>query len=99
MGNRYINLKNNFVLCQKGLSLTLGRNKCVKCSRISLLFIIVFALAGVALVVLLFVLRLTVTEGSINGLIFYMNVLKMNHFLQGNETNFLSVFTAWMIWI
>ena len=84
--------------CQKGLSLTLGRNKCVKCSSISLLFIIVFALAGVALVVLLFVLRLTVTEGSINGLIFYMNVLKMNQalLLPGNETNFLSVFTAWM---
>ncbi len=84
--------------CQKGLSLTLGRNECAKCSSVSLLFIIVFALAGVVLVVLLFVLRLTVTEGSINGLIFYVNVLKMNQalLLPGKKTNFLSVFTAWM---
>ena len=84
--------------CQKGLSLTLGRNQCSKCTYVSLLFIIVFAFMGVVLVVFLFALRLTVSEGSINGLIFYVNVLKMNQslLLPGNRVNFLSVFIAWM---
>lgn len=84
--------------CQSGLSLTLGRNECAKCSNITLLFVLVFGFAGICLVVLLFFLRLTVTEGSINGLIFYANVLKMNQafLLPKNETNFLSVFIAWM---
>lgn len=84
--------------CQEGLSLMLGRNQCAKCSYVSLLFIVVFAFMGVVLVVFLFALRLTVSEGTINGLIFYVNVLKMNQslLLPGNKVNFLSVFIAWM---
>ncbi len=84
--------------CQEGLSLTLGRNQCMKCSTVNILYILIFALMGVALVVLLFILRLTVTEGSINGLIFYANIVKMNQslLLPGNRINFLSVFIAWM---
>ena len=84
--------------CQSGLSLTLGRNQCALCSNTYLVLTFVFALAGVILVVFLFCLRLTVSEGSINGLIFYANVVKMNQalLLPNNKTNFLSVFIAWM---
>ena len=84
--------------CQSGLSLTLGRNQCAQCNDLYLLLTVVFALAGVVLVVFLFCLRLTVSEGSVNGLIFYVNVVKMNQALlfPNNETNFLSVFISWM---
>ncbi len=84
--------------CQSGLSLTLGQNTCAKCSNISILYVAVFALAGIILVVLLLALRLTVTEGSINGLIFYANVLKMNQafLLPKNEANILTIFIAWL---
>ena len=84
--------------CRSGLSLTLGRNQCAQCNDVYLLLTLVFALAGVVLVVILFCLRLTVSEGSVNGLIFYVNVVKMNQALlfPTNETNFLSVFISWM---
>ena len=40
------------------------------------------AVAGLLLVVVLFALNLTVTEGSINGLLFYANVLSMSYTVQ-----------------
>ena len=90
--------------CQQGLSLALGTSQCLKCSNVYLLLLIPFALAGVALVFLLLKCNLTVSVGSINGLIFYANIIQVNHptfFPQGTEgmnllTKFLSVFIAWL---
>ena len=90
--------------CQQGLSLALGTSQCLKCSNIYLLLLIPFALAGIALVFLLLKCNLTVSVGSINGLIFYANIIQVNHptfFPQGIEgtnllTKFLSVFIAWL---
>ena len=64
--------------CEDGYSLTLGNQKCRKCSNTYLLLILPFAVAGLILVAVLFALNLTVTEGSINGFIFYANVMEMN---------------------
>ena len=71
------------MLCGKcdsvgGYSLTLGNGKCAKCSNTYLLLLFSLAVAGLLLVVVLFALKLTVTEGSINGLIFYVNVMAIN---------------------
>ena len=90
--------------CQQGLSLALGTSQCLKCSNVYLLLLIPFALAGVALVFLLLKCNLTVSVGSINGLIFYANIIQVNHptfFPQGTKgmnllTKFLSVFIGWM---
>ena len=90
--------------CQQGLSLALGTSQCLKCSNIYLLLLIPFALAGVALVFLLLKCNLTVSVGSINGLIFYANIIQANqaiffpHGAQGVNfcTKFLSVFIAWL---
>ena len=68
--------------CQEGYSLTLANGKCAKCSNTYLLLLFPFAVAGLFLVVVLFALNLTVTEGSINGLIFYANVLSMSNSIQ-----------------
>ena len=91
--------------CQHKFSLTLGSSKCHKCSDYSLLIIIVFATAGLLLVIFLTACNLTVSEGTINGLIFYANIVQMNwanyfptpqpHFPNG-LTRVLSVFVAWV---
>ena len=83
--------------CEEGYSLTLGDGKCAKCSNTYLLLILPLALSGLFLVVILFALNLTVTEGSINGLIFYANVIAMNRVvLLSGETSYLYVFLAWI---
>ena len=84
--------------CGQDFSLVLGTNRCLQCSNDYLWLIVAFAFAGVALVLLLFVLRLTVAVGAINGLLFYANVFAVNSatFLQPQNTNILIVFIAWL---
>jgi len=83
--------------CEEGYSLTLGNGKCVECSNTYLLLLLPLAVAGLLLVAALFALNLTVTEGSINGLIFYANVIGMNYnVLFSNRTNYLYTFIAWL---
>ena len=84
--------------CQEGLSLKLGSAHCDECTNVYLLLFVVFVVAGIALVMLLLVLRLTVAQGTINGLIFYANVFQSkNHlFLPNNQCIVLKVFLAWL---
>ena len=90
--------------CQQGLSLALGTSQCLKCSNVYLLLLIPFALAGVALVFLLLKCNLTVSVGSINGLIVYANIIQANqaiffpHGARGVNfcTKYLSIFIAWL---
>ena len=85
--------------CQHNFSHVLGSSNCKKCSNIWILLIIPFACAGVALAVFLMLLNLTVSVGSINGLIFYANVVRANQavFFPNEVTNsFLSWFIAWV---
>ena len=88
--------------CRSGLSMTFGASQCAKCSHYNLLLIIPFALMGVALVAILFLLNLTVTNGTLSGIIFYANIVRINDtiFFPVTESNrfaqFLSVFIAWL---
>ena len=84
--------------CKSGFSLTFGSSKCLQCSNIYILLFIPFSLAGIALVLLLLIFKLTVAAGTINGLIFYANVVAANRsiFFPHNETNLLTVFIAWL---
>ena len=84
--------------CQDGLSLVLGSSKCLHCSNIYFLLVIAFALAGLILVIFLIVCNLTVSEGMINGLVFYANVVHINKsiYFPSTETNPLAVFIAWL---
>ena len=59
--------------CAPNHSLVFGSNKCMKCSDWSLLTLLTYVIAGLLLVFLLFALRLTLTTGTINGIIFYAN--------------------------
>ena len=84
--------------CLHELSLVLGSSKCLHCSNFYLLLVIVFALAGLMLVTFLIVCNLTVSEGMINGLVFYANVVHINRsiYFPSTETNPLAVFIAWL---
>ena len=89
--------------CQQNLSLTFGTSRCRKCSNV-----MVFALvpgvmiAGVLLVGFLMLLNLTVSTGTINGLIFYANIIRVNQHIffplesHSSTSVFLTTFIAWL---
>ena len=83
--------------CQPGLSLALGSERCLPCSNKYLVLLIPFTLAGPVLVGFVKLLDLTVSQGTMNGLIFYVNVIQANRyiFLPRRSTRVLSVFIAW----
>ena len=64
--------------CQQGLSTVFGSSHCQQCSNIYLFLIVPIAIAGLVLVLLLFILNLTVTDGTINAFIFYVNIISIN---------------------
>ena len=65
--------------CLGNLSMVLGTTRCMECSHIWILLIFPLSiLAGVILVVMLTILNLTVAIGTINGLIFYANIVQTN---------------------
>ena len=84
--------------CQQHLSLALGSSQCLPCSNTFLALIVPFTLAGFALVIFLFICKLTVVAGTISGLIFYANIIAVNKtmFFPSGETSILTVFIAWL---
>ena len=56
------------------LSLVLGSNTCLKCRNTYLALLLVFPVAGIVLVFFIKVRDLTVPQGTLNGLIFYLNI-------------------------
>ena len=85
--------------CQMGLSLMLGSNRCHLCENKYLSLVIAFILAGMALVAFLLVCNMTVSVGTINGLLFYANIVKLNEvmfFPNGVNVPVLSQFIAWL---
>ena len=64
--------------CKKGLSTVFGSYHCQHCSNIYILLIIPIGIAGVLLILLLFLFNLTVTDGSINAFILYVNIIGIN---------------------
>ena len=65
--------------CRDGYSLLMGSNKCGHCHNDYMIigWIALFAVMGVLLVVLLIALNLTVSVGTLNGLLFYANIVKL----------------------
>ena len=84
--------------CSEGFSLMLGTNQCGKCTNDNIALIIPFALAGIALVAFVIVLNLTVSVGTMNGLIFYANVVKIyeQFFFPNGPIPFLSWLISWI---
>ena len=64
--------------CSNGRSAVLGSYKCYHCSDTTnyWLFILLFIIAGPVLICLLYTLKLTLASGTLNGIVFYANVMK-----------------------
>ena len=84
--------------CQTNLSVTFGGNTCKACSNDNLALLVVFIIAGPLLIFILTSVNLTVTEGAINGLIFFAGTVHVNKaaFFQPGEANILTVFLSWV---
>ena len=88
--------------CKDGLSMNFGTSQCKVCTNYYLFMIVPFAIMGITLVLVLFLLNLTVTSGTLNGLLFYANIVRINdstffpkakrHF----AASFLATFVAWL---
>ena len=63
--------------CHNGTSAVFGSSQCLVCSNKNLLLLVVFAFAGLLLVLVIITLNLTVSLGTINGLLFYVNVVQV----------------------
>ena len=89
--------------CQHNFSLSLGSSHCLPCSThwyaILIGILIAAVLAGVVLVALLLALNLTVATGTLNGIIFYANIVYASNsvFLPFTEPfNFITAFISWL---
>lgn len=83
--------------CTEGNSMIFGSSKCRKCSNFTLLLIFFFAFAGLALVLFIAFLNLTVSAATLNGIIFYANIIQIYSFFIFNEkSSFLKVFISWL---
>ena len=84
--------------CQSQLSIMLGSNHCGTCSNWYLFLLPVFALAGIVLVAVLMFLNLSVSVGTINGLLFYANMVKLNEafFFPNGSIPVVSQFISWL---
>ena len=80
--------------CQQGLSTIFSSSHCKSCSNIYLLLITPIIVMGFVLVLMLFLLNLTVTDGAINGFILYANIISINTpVLFPNIQNFTPIYT------
>ena len=84
--------------CKEKLSLALGSNKCLPCSNRYLFLLVPFALAGITLVFAIKCLDITVSQGYLNGLVFYFNIVhSVRPALAPQGQNYpLAVLVAWM---
>ena len=89
--------------CKQNYSMILGGSECWDCTGKNryLALIIFFAVAGILLIVLLTVVKLTISLGTINGLLFYAAVVQLNRtsyfptaFI--DNFNFLTMFISWL---
>ena len=73
--------------CHGNLSVIFGSSKCQVCSDMWLITLVMFAVLGVLLVAALFFLNLTVTQGTLYGLIFYANIVQVNASIFFSQSN------------
>lgn len=85
--------------CKSDLSISLSSSLCLQCPKnwpIKFVFITLGAMiSGLVLIIAIFILNLTVAIGTLNGLIFYANIVASNHYPLP-KSSFFSVFISWL---
>ena len=64
--------------CPKGKSVVYNSYACKDCTNWSILLLIPFLIAGPVLIALICCLNLTVSVGTLNGFLFYFNIISIN---------------------
>ena len=90
--------------CKENYSLAIGSSHCIHCPNSNnIALLIFFVAAGFLLVLFISIFNLTVTQGMINGLIFYANIVwtyQSIFFVEDQELSsllvFLKTFIAWI---
>ena len=83
--------------CVKGFGKTFGSNVCSKeCTNFWLFTILLYGILGIILVLIIHLLKLTVTMGTINGLIFFCNIMSINDslFFNPSTVSFVRIFIS-----
>ena len=89
--------------CKSGYSLSFGSSKCMECKGSKLYggiigIIILETVGGTLLVSVLLFLNITVAVGTVNGIIFYANIIGASSsvFLRHLGQSFPTIFVAWL---
>ena len=84
--------------CQKNFSLALGSLHCIPCNNNYTALILFFMMAGVALIIIIFLFQLTVSVGTLSGLFFYANIIQANSqaYFPRATMNFFTTFISWL---
>ena len=84
--------------CRKNFSLALGSLHCISCNNKYTALILFFMMAGVVLIAIIFLFRLTVSVGTLSGLFFYVNIIQANHqaYFPRTTMNFFTTFISWL---
>jgi hypothetical protein len=90
-------------VCRPGFGLSLGSSRCIPCSdhwlRNMIGIVVAAFIAGIALVIFMLALNLTVAVGTLNGILFYANIVAPNtetYFLPFTTPNVVTVFISWL---
>ena len=89
--------------CKPGFSSSFGSPRCIKCPRNwrknVAIIVIANLVAGVAIVIFMLALNLTVAVGTLNGILFYANIIVANaetYFFPFLSPNIVTVFISWL---
>ena len=84
--------------CKENYGLAIGSSHCIHCpNNNNLALLIFFAAAGFLLVFFISAFNLTVSQGMINGLIFYANIVWAYRSIRVSQNGvYLNVFLAWL---
>ena len=90
--------------CMENFSLAIGSSQCIECPNShDLSLLLAFSAAGVFLVFFILALNLTITQGLINGVIFYANIVWPTKYYssprileKNHQFTILQVFIAWL---
>lgn len=88
--------------CRQNFSLSLGSSRCLSCPDYWPVFFVSITvtgiLAGLVLVTFILILNMTVSVGTLNGLIFYANIVAAykSILLPFSEQNFITILISWL---
>jgi hypothetical protein len=86
--------------CTEDRSVVIGSNHCQHCSNYWLFMLVIITFSGVLLVFMLSSLNITITEGTLGGILFYCNIISSNktYYFQGGSiyiiTPLLKIFVS-----